>query len=102
MSPMLLELLLLPVKSYTRITSFVGKELTEVIRQPGALFTLVLAPFVIMALFGVGYSGQRRPLKTVIVLPTDTALPRDAETYQQLGGPAVEIVEIAPEPEGPR
>lgn len=82
------------LKVVTRLGSFIGKEITEVVRRPGALFSLILGPFLIMALFGVGYSGQRRPLNTVVVVPASATLPRDAAFYQQIGGPAVQIVEI--------
>ena len=81
-------------KSFVRISSFVSKEVKEVVRRPGTLVALVLGPFLIMALFGVGYSGQRRPLNTIIALPKDTNLPRDPAFYQQFGGPAVNVVEV--------
>ena len=76
------ELLLGPLKSWTRTTSFVGKEIIEVVRRPGALFSLILGPFLIMGLFGAGYSGQYRPLRTVLVVPSNTTLPRDPAFYQ--------------------
>ena len=41
------------LKSWTRTTSFVGKEIIEVVRRPGALFSLILGPFLIMGLFGI-------------------------------------------------
>ena len=63
------ELLLGPLKSWTRTTAFVGKDVIEVVRRPGALFSLIFGPFLIMGLFGLGYSGQYRPLNTVLVLP---------------------------------
>ena len=52
----------------------VRKELIEVIRRPGAIVSLVLGPFLIMAVFGIGYSGVRRPLDTVLVVPPDSGL----------------------------
>ena len=52
-----------------RLLALVGKELVEVIRRPGALVSLVLGPFLIMAVFGLGYNGVRRPLETVVVIP---------------------------------
>jgi ABC-2 type transport system permease protein len=82
------------LKSITRITSFIGKEITEILRRPGVLLSLVLGPFLIMAIFGMGYSGQRRPLNTVIVLPEGAGLPRDVGFYQQYAGPAIHILEI--------
>jgi ABC-2 type transport system permease protein len=67
-------------KTLTRILAIVGKELVSIIRRPGALISLVLGPFLIMALFGVGYSGFRRPLETVVVNPAESVLPTDTKT----------------------
>jgi ABC-2 type transport system permease protein len=82
------------LKSWTRTTAFVGKEVLEVIRRPGALFTLIFGPFLIMGLFGIGYSGQYRPLATALVVPTSANLPRDVNFYQQFVGESVRIVGI--------
>jgi ABC-2 type transport system permease protein len=87
-----------PFKSLTRISSFLRKELVEVYRRPGAFFSLVLGPFLIMAIFGAGYTGVRRPLDTVLVIPAETGISRNAEEYQQLAGPAFRIVQIATDP----
>ena len=56
----------------TRLLAFIGKELVEVVRRPGAIVSLVVGPFLIMALFGVGYSGFKRPLQTIIVVPPES------------------------------
>ncbi len=74
-----------------RLLALVGKELIEVIRRPGALVSLVLGPFLIMAVFGIGYSGERRPLETVVVIPPSSGLPTDVETYQVLAGGGLHI-----------
>ncbi|HLO34667.1 MAG TPA: ABC transporter permease [Candidatus Deferrimicrobium sp.] len=78
-------------KTLTRILSIVGKELVSIIRRPGALISLVLGPFLIMALFGAGYSGYRRPLDTIVVLPPGAGLPTDAQTYQDVAGEGLRI-----------
>ena len=62
-----------------RLLALVGKELVEVIRRPGALVSLVLGPFLIMAVFGLGYNGVRRPLETVVVVPPGSGLPTDVD-----------------------
>jgi ABC-2 type transport system permease protein len=90
----ILEALLGLLKTWTRTTSFIGKEVIETIRRPGALFSLVFGPFLIMGAFGLGYSGQYRPLNTVLVLPASADLPRDLTFYQQLTGDSVRIVGI--------
>jgi ABC-2 type transport system permease protein len=59
-------------KSLIRISSFLGKEMTEIFRQPRLILTLVLGPFLIMFLFGLGYPDQNRTLKTTFVT-TDPA-----------------------------
>ena len=67
------QLLAVPV----RLLAFLGKEIIETIRRPGALFSLVLGPFLIMAIFGLGYDGYRNPLRTVVVAPEGSGLPQD-------------------------
>ncbi|MCA1647755.1 MAG: ABC transporter permease [Chloroflexi bacterium] len=82
------------LKSWTRTTSFIGKEVLETVRRPGALFSLIFGPFLIMGLFGIGYSGQYRPLNAVLVVPSTSSLPRDTNFYQQFSGESVKLVEI--------
>jgi ABC-2 type transport system permease protein len=74
-----------------RLMAFVGKEIIETLRRPGAILSLVLGPFLIMAVFGLGYSGVKRPLETVIVVPATSGLPADIETYQELAGGGLHI-----------
>ena len=90
----ILEVLLGLLKTWTRTTSFIGKDVLETIRRPGALFSLIFGPFVIMGLFGLGYSGQYRPLSAVLVLPPSANLPRDLNFYAQFTGDSVNLVEI--------
>ncbi|MBV9324660.1 MAG: ABC transporter permease [Chloroflexi bacterium] len=88
------ELFLGLLKVWTRTTAFVGKDVIEVIRQPGALFSLIFGPFLIMGLFGLGYSGQYRPLTTVLVIPADSNLPRDPAYYQPYLGQSITLTQI--------
>jgi ABC-2 type transport system permease protein len=90
-----------PFKSVVRIWAQVRKELIQVRRRPGAFFSLVLGPFLIMAVFGLGYTGTRRALDTAIVIPPNVGLPTDASYYQGLAGPALNIVEVSATPEEP-
>lgn len=77
-----------------RLMAFVGKEIAETMRRPGAILSLILGPFLIMAVFGLGYSGFKRPLETVIVAPPTSGLPADVETYQELAGGGLHIGEV--------
>jgi ABC-2 type transport system permease protein len=47
-----------------------------------------------MGLFGIGYSGQSRPLETVLVVPADSGLPREPSFYQRFTGESVHIADI--------
>jgi ABC-2 type transport system permease protein len=96
------DLLVGPFKSVVRVLAQVSKELIQVRRRPGAFFSLVLGPFLIMAVFGLGYTGVRKPLETVIVIPSEVGLSRDVAHYQDLAGPALAIQAIADTPDQAR
>ncbi len=81
-------------RSLVRITSFSGKELRETLRRPGMLFALVLGPFLVMLLFGLGYTGQRQPFATEVVIPQGSTLPRDAEFYQMLAPGRIQVTAV--------
>jgi ABC-2 type transport system permease protein len=80
-----------------RLLAFIGKELIETLRRPGAIVSLILGPFLIMAIFGLGYNGVRRPLETVIVAPPTSTLPTDVATYQELAGGGLHVAEVVPD-----
>src|SRR3954453_13656432 len=84
------------VTTVQRLLAIVGKELIEVIRRPGALVSLVFGPFLIMALFGAGYGGFRRPLETVVVVPPGSSIPTDTASYQKLAGNGLDITAVVP------
>jgi ABC-2 type transport system permease protein len=80
-----------------RMLAFVGKELVETIRRPGALVSLVLGPFLILAVFGIGFNGVRRPLEALIVVPPSSQMPTETADYQDLAGPAMHIDAVVPD-----
>jgi ABC-2 type transport system permease protein len=82
-------------QSIVRMASFTGKELREVLRRPGVLLSLIVGPFAIMFVFGLGYSGYRDAFRTEIVIPTDTDLPRDADYYESLAPGRLNVVDIS-------
>ena len=77
-----------------RAFAFVGKEFAETFRRPGAIASLILGPFLIMAIFGLGYNGVKRPLETVIVVPPSSGLPTDAASYQELAGGGLHVAAV--------
>lgn len=95
-------LVLGPLKSLVRMSAFIGKEFVEVIRRPSVLASLVIGPFLILVLFGLGYSGQRRPLETVLVVPAASDLPHEPGFYQSYLGEAARLIEVTDDLEGAR
>jgi ABC-2 type transport system permease protein len=82
------------VQSLVRMGSFTGKELREVVRRPAVLGSLILGPFLIMFIFGLGYSGYRDPFATEIVLPPGSEFPRDPEYYAELAPGRLDVQRI--------
>jgi len=56
-------------KPFIRLLSFFSKEVNELRRQPKLILSLLLGPFLILLLFGVGYQGERPKLRTALVVP---------------------------------
>jgi ABC-2 type transport system permease protein len=84
-------------RTVIRLLSLIGKEVVEAMRRPGAMVSLILGPFLVMALFGFGYNGEHRPLATVVVVPPSSGLPTDLEQYQELAGGGMHIVAVVPD-----
>jgi ABC-2 type transport system permease protein len=70
-------------KSLIRISSFMGKELTEIFRQPRLILTLVLGPFLIMFLFGLAYPDQGRTLRTTFVVTDPNSFQKEIVTFTE-------------------
>src|SRR5215216_4703535 len=80
-----------------RILALVGKEITEVFRRPGAVLSLVLGPFLILAAFGLGYQGYKEGRRAVLVVDPASKLPGDIEAYRELGVRGISIVHVVPD-----
>ena len=81
--------------SLVRVASFTGKELREVIRRPGVLASLILGPFLIMFLFGLGYSGFRAPFVTEIVVPAGSDFSLEPADYENLAPGRLEVAGVS-------
>jgi ABC-2 type transport system permease protein len=55
-----------------RTLGFIRKEFVSVIHQPRLLLTLVVAPFLILLIFGLGYRADP-PLRTLLVVENEEA-----------------------------
>ncbi len=82
------------LKGIVRILSFYAKELAEIRRQPRLVLSLVLGPFLILALFGAGYSGEQPKLRTILaVAPGLENDPRIDNLSKNLG-PSFQVVGV--------
>jgi ABC-2 type transport system permease protein len=69
--------------------SFPGKEIAEIFRQPRLILTLVLGPFLIILLFGLGYPEEGRSLRTTFVVEDNNPFKDAVETFAKTIGPAI-------------
>lgn len=73
-------------KSVLRVLAVTGKELVDVVRRPLAIFSIVFGPFLVLAIFGLGFAGPP-PLRTELVIPDGSGLPTDVASYTPDTGP---------------
>ncbi|HZD11159.1 MAG TPA: ABC transporter permease [Candidatus Binatia bacterium] len=72
---------------FIRVSAFLRKEIFAVVRQPRLILTLVLGPFLILLLFGIGYRSTADPLHTLFVADQDNAFRSTVEDYANQMGP---------------
>ena len=77
---------------FMRAMAFFKKDTLEVFRQPRLLVTLVLGPFLILFLFGVGFNPDPPVLRTVVVAPADSGIAERSEQLAAALGPQAELV----------
>ena len=66
-----------------RTGGFFTKEVVTVVRQPRLIASLVLGPFLILMVFGLGYRGPHPEFRTVLVLPSDPAISDKVGVFQE-------------------
>lgn len=72
-----------------RTFGFFRKELFSVFRQPRLIVTLVLGPFLILLVFGLGYQTAPPPFVTQLVLPNDQGQLAGQEELNDAFGSAI-------------
>lgn len=78
-----------------RVFAFVRKEVLTIVRQPRLLFSLILGPFFILFIFGIGYRDTPRTLRTLIVVPEGSPILGLVEEHMALFASRVEFVGIS-------
>ncbi|NLG98256.1 MAG: ABC transporter permease [Chloroflexi bacterium] len=75
-----------------RTSSFIMKELREILRQTRLMLALVLGPFLILLLFGLGFRNEARVLRTMFVVPKeDQSVREQVQTYATTLGPQLDF-----------
>lgn len=71
-----------------RVSAFLGKEIFIILRQPMLVLTLVLGPFLILLLFGLGFRNDPQALRTLFVIPkTESGFAQQLQEYVTALGP---------------
>lgn len=87
-------------KRFVRAGTFVSKEINEVRRQPRLILALILGPFLILFLFGIGYKGQSNRLNAIILVPQTGDYSRNVADYKKLAGEQIDIIDVTPDRNG--
>jgi ABC-2 type transport system permease protein len=74
--------------------SFFFKELNEIRRQPRLVLSLLLGPFLVLMLFGLGYRGGQPTMRAAIVIPPDLAAVLPPERLAELGGTNFNLLSV--------
>jgi ABC-2 type transport system permease protein len=77
-----------------QVSSFVRKEMSEILRQPRLVATLILGPFLILLIFGIGYNNSLRTMRTVMVVPQDSQIKEEIQDIVSRLAGAVDMVGI--------
>jgi ABC-2 type transport system permease protein len=78
-----------------RTTAFLVKESVVALGQPRLLLSVVAGPFLLLLLFGLGFTGDRAPFRTVLVVPDRPGIPKTTEAYDNLFLWSLNLVDVS-------
>jgi ABC-2 type transport system permease protein len=81
------------LKGLIRLLGFFTKELNKVRRQPRLMLSLILGPFLILLLFGLGYQATPR-LRAVLVIPDALAQEMDVSAIQYAASLTYDVIQV--------
>ncbi|HWQ84195.1 MAG TPA: ABC transporter permease [Anaerolineales bacterium] len=81
-------------KVFIRISAFLRKEVVIILRQPQLLMTLVLGPFLILLVFGLGYRNEPPVLRTLFVAQPGSQLEEQIKAYAPTLGPQLSFLGV--------
>ncbi len=68
-------------QKFIRTFAFINKEARSIYHQPRLIVTLILGPFLILLIFGIGYRNTSRSLTTLFVVPEGSEIEGLVEEY---------------------
>ncbi|NIP55184.1 MAG: hypothetical protein GWN61_18425, partial [candidate division Zixibacteria bacterium] len=68
-------------QKFIRTFAFIDKEARSIYHQPRLIFLLILGPFLILLVFGIGYRNVPRSLRTLFVVPENSEIEELVEDY---------------------
>lgn len=77
-----------------RTLAFCRKELSSSARQPLKVLSLVLGPFIILAIFATGYNGKNK-FDTALVVPNREGISTNLDDYKSFSKDTFNIVEVS-------
>ncbi|MDQ5824807.1 MAG: ABC transporter permease [Chloroflexota bacterium] len=83
------------LKRFIRAGAFISKEFNEVRRQPRLILALILGPFLILFLFGIGYQGETNNLNALVVVPPGEQYSRDVAEYREMTGNQLNVTAVS-------
>jgi len=81
-------------KFVIRTLAFCRKELSSSARQPLKVLSLVLGPFIILAIFATGYVGKNK-FDTALVVPNREGVSTNLADYASFSKDTFNIVEVS-------
>ncbi len=84
---------------FIRVSAFLRKEIYEILRQPRLILSLVLGPFLILLLFGIGFRNEARALRTIFVTEPGSPLEQKINEFAPSLGQQLIFVGTTPDEE---
>lgn len=81
----------------TKVWAFARKELLDVAHQPRLVLTLIVGPFVILALFGFGYQRDFGTIRVAVAVADDSPLRDELVGRIEDDSDSVELVRTTPD-----
>ncbi len=77
-----------------RVCGIARKEIVEVVRQPRLLFLLVVGPFTVLILFGLGFTREVPRFRTLFVAPSGSAMAGTVTRFQDRFADYITVVGV--------